>query len=114
LVINRTGTRDARARAVEMLAHVGLSGRDASFPHELSGGEQQRVALARALVHRPRLILADEPTGNLDPDTAAQALDLIDEQVRGHGAALLMVTHSEQAAARADRTLRLDGSSQLT
>jgi putative ABC transport system ATP-binding protein len=113
LVINRTPTRDAQAQAAEMLAHVGLRGREGAFPHELSGGEQQRVALARALVHRPRLILADEPTGNLDPDTAARALSLIDEQVRRHGTALLMVTHSDQAAARADRRLRLDGSGQL-
>jgi putative ABC transport system ATP-binding protein len=98
---------EARPRAEAMLERVGLGDRSLSMPRELSGGEQQRVALARALVHRPRLILADEPTGNLDPRTGAAALALIDEQVRAHGAALLMVTHSLQAAAIAERRLRL-------
>jgi putative ABC transport system ATP-binding protein len=97
----------ARAAAEAMLDRVGLGSRVDALPRELSGGEQQRVALARALVHSPRLILADEPTGNLDPRTAAQALALIDEQVRERGAALLMVTHSTQAAAIAGRRLRL-------
>jgi putative ABC transport system ATP-binding protein len=97
----------ARAAAESMLDRVGLGARVNALPRELSGGEQQRVALARALVHSPRLILADEPTGNLDPRTAAQALALIDEQVRERGAALLMVTHSAQAAAIAGRRLRL-------
>ena len=90
-----------------MLADVGLADREQSFPGELSGGEQQRVALARALVHRPALILADEPTGNLDPRTAAAAIDLLAEQVRSRAAALLMVTHSAQAERIADRVLRL-------
>jgi len=98
---------EARERAEAMLGRVGLGARTSALPRELSGGEQQRVALARALVHAPGLILADEPTGNLDPRTAARALALIDEQVRAHGAALLMVTHSEQAAAIAGRRLRL-------
>jgi putative ABC transport system ATP-binding protein len=97
----------ARAAAEAMLDRVGLGSRVDALPRELSCGEQQRVALARALVHSPRLILADEPTGNLDPRTAAQALALIDEQVRERGAALLMVTHSAQAAAIAGRRLRL-------
>jgi len=97
----------SRERADAMLARLGLGDRSASLPRELSGGEQQRVALARALVHSPRLILADEPTGNLDPRTATAALALIDEQVRERGAALLMVTHSSQAAAIAQRRLRL-------
>ena len=101
------GPEDARARATAMLGRVGLADRADALPRELSGGEQQRVALARALVHRPRLILADEPTGNLDPRTAAAALALIDAQVREHGAALLMVTHSAQAAAIAGRRLLL-------
>ena len=113
LVIQGCAASEARRRAQEMLASVGLHGREASYPQELSGGEQQRVALARALVHQPRLILADEPTGNLDPRTAAQALALLDERVRQQGAALLMVTHSEQAAAQADRCIRLDGLGQL-
>jgi putative ABC transport system ATP-binding protein len=107
LLLNHCGAREARERAEAMLGQVGLRDRAGALPRELSGGEQQRVALARALVHRPRLILADEPTGNLDPGTAGRALALIDEQVRAHGAALLMVTHSAQAAAIAQRRLRL-------
>jgi putative ABC transport system ATP-binding protein len=107
LLLVRCDAREARERAGAMLARVGLGDRADALPRELSGGEQQRVALARALVHGPRLILADEPTGNLDPGTAGRALALIDEQVRGHGAALLMVTHSAQAAAIAQRRLRL-------
>jgi len=97
----------ARARSQAMLAAVGLGARAQAWPRELSGGEQQRVALARALVHRPRLILADEPTGNLDPRTAANALSLLAEHVQAQGAALLMVTHSLQAAAIAQRRLVL-------
>jgi putative ABC transport system ATP-binding protein len=97
----------ALARADALLARVGLAGRGAAMPRELSGGEQQRVALARALVHRPRLVLADEPTGNLDPGTAARALRLIEEEIAASGAALLMVTHSVQAAAFCDRRLEL-------
>jgi putative ABC transport system ATP-binding protein len=107
LLLNGVDAAQARPLAEAMLARVGLGDRAASLPRELSGGEQQRVALARALVHRPRLILADEPTGNLDPRTGGAALALIDEQVRAHGAALLMVTHSAQAAAIAQRRLRL-------
>jgi putative ABC transport system ATP-binding protein len=107
LLLNGVDAAEARPVAEAMLACVGLGDRAASLPRELSGGEQQRVALARALVHRPRLILADEPTGNLDPRTGGAALALIDEQVRAHGAALLMVTHSAQAAAIAQRRLRL-------
>ena len=91
-----------------MLARVGLGPRARAWPRELSGGEQQRVALARALVHGPPLILADEPTGNLDPATATQALALIGELVEASGAALVLVTHSAQAAALAHRRLRLD------
>ncbi len=98
---------EAMRLAREMLARVGLAGRERALPRELSGGEQQRVALARALVHRPALLLADEPTGNLDPGNAARALALISAQVADSGAALLMVTHSEQAAAIADRRYRL-------
>ncbi|MFZ4756600.1 MAG: ABC transporter ATP-binding protein [Burkholderiaceae bacterium] len=107
LLLIGTSQGEARERARAMLEQVGLGDRAASMPRELSGGEQQRVALARALVHAPRLILADEPTGNLDPRTGGRALALIDEQVRAHGAALLMVTHSQQAAAIAQRRLRL-------
>lgn len=94
--------------ARELLGQVGLSERRGAMPRELSGGEQQRVALARALVHRPGLVLADEPTGNLDPVTAGAVLALIARRVRASGATLLLVTHSQQAAAIADRRWRLD------
>jgi putative ABC transport system ATP-binding protein len=94
-------------RATELLAEVGLAGRETSMPRELSGGELQRVAVARALVHRPALVLADEPTGNLDPETASVVLDLLAREIRGRGAAGVLVTHSEAAAATADRVLRL-------
>jgi putative ABC transport system ATP-binding protein len=90
-----------------MLASVGMAGRDQDYPRALSGGELQRVAIARALVHRPSLILADEPTGNLDPETAARILDLFVAQIRDAGAAVLLVTHSHVAASAADRTLLL-------
>ena len=97
----------ADRRAVEMLDAVGLAGRGDGYARDLSGGELQRVAIARALVHRPALILADEPTGNLDPDTAARVLTLFAEAVRENGAAGVMVTHSEASAAIADRVLTL-------
>jgi len=97
----------ARGQAREMLGQVGLDGRGNDFPRQLSGGELQRVAIARALVHRPGLILADEPTGNLDPETAARILALFAEQVRAHSAAAILVTHSEVAARCADRVLVL-------
>jgi putative ABC transport system ATP-binding protein len=90
-----------------MLAAVGLGGRGDDFPRQLSGGELQRVAIARALVHRPKLLLADEPTGNLDPDTAHEVLGLFRVQSKATGAATIMVTHSEAAAAVADRILIL-------
>jgi putative ABC transport system ATP-binding protein len=94
-------------RASAMLAAVGLGGRDHDFPRQLSGGELQRVAIARALVHRPALLLADEPTGNLDPDTAHGILQLLRAETRASGAGAVMVTHSHAAAAMADRVLIL-------
>ena len=94
-------------RVQHMLTAVGLEGLGARLPQQLSGGQLQRVAIARALVHRPSLLLADEPTGNLDPGTAQRTLDLLLAQTREHGAALVLVTHSEAAAARADRVLHL-------
>jgi putative ABC transport system ATP-binding protein len=97
----------APARARAMLAAVGLDGRGDDFPRQLSGGELQRVAIARALVHQPTLILADEPTGNLDPDTAHEVLSLLRAETRANGAATIMVTHSAAAAAFADRILIL-------
>ena len=102
--------RDAdalRRRVGEMLQAVDLAERAESRPRELSGGELQRVAIARALVHRPTLVLADEPTGNLDPDTAATVLALLRAQVKDGGAAGLLVTHSVAAARTADRVLLL-------
>jgi putative ABC transport system ATP-binding protein len=97
----------ASTRAEEMLGAVGLDGRGDGYARDLSGGELQRVAIARALVHRPALILADEPTGNLDPETAARVLSLFADAVRGNGAAGVMVTHSDASAAIADRVLTL-------
>lgn len=97
----------ADASAHQMLAAVGLAERAASWPHELSGGELQRVAIARALVHHPRLVLADEPTGNLDPANAARVLALLGERIRAVGAIGILVTHSREAAATADRILHL-------
>ena len=94
-------------RVQHMLAAVGLEGLGERLPQQLSGGQLQRVAIARALVHRPALLLADEPTGNLDPTTAALVMDLLIAQTREHGAALVLVTQSQAAAARADRVLRL-------
>ena len=99
--------RPDSARVQALLDAVGLGALGARSPAQLSGGQLQRVALARALVHRPSLILADEPTGNLDPATAERMLDLLVAQVRQEGAACLLVTHSAAAAARADRVLRL-------
>jgi putative ABC transport system ATP-binding protein len=107
LVLQHVSAVEAGARARELLSSVGLPGRSEDFPRALSGGELQRVAIARALVHRPALILADEPTGNLDPETAARILDLFATEVRDAGAAVLLVTHSNVAAAVADRTLNL-------
>jgi putative ABC transport system ATP-binding protein len=95
------------ARVNDMLERVGLQGLGERLPQTLSGGQLQRVAIARALVHRPGLILADEPTGNLDPRTADTVLCALIEQTRLHGAALVLVTHSEHAAQRADRVLHL-------
>ncbi len=94
-------------RVMRMLDAVGLAQAADRLPQTLSGGQLQRVALARALVHRPRLLLADEPTGNLDPDTAERVMDLLRDQVRRHGASCVLVTHSRTAAARADRVLTL-------
>jgi putative ABC transport system ATP-binding protein len=99
LLLNRTGL----ARAGEMLTAVGLAGRGDDFPRQLSGGEMQRVAIARALVHRPALVLADEPTGNLDPETAAGVLELLRAEIKASGASAIMVTHSHAAAAQADK-----------
>jgi putative ABC transport system ATP-binding protein len=97
----------AKERAQVLLNELGLAATYEQFPAVLSGGEQQRIALARALVHRPKIVLADEPTGNLDPVTADLALELLCRSCREHNAALVMVTHSEKAAQRLDRRLVL-------
>jgi putative ABC transport system ATP-binding protein len=100
------GTPDD-ARVQEMLAAVGLEGMGARLPQQLSGGQLQRVAIARALVHRPSLLLADEPTGNLDPSTAAVVMEALVAQTKLHKASLVLVTHSNAATQRADRVLHL-------
>jgi putative ABC transport system ATP-binding protein len=98
---------EARRRAEALLEAVGLLDRRNTFPDRLSGGEQQRVAIARALVHDPSLVLADEPTGNLDEETGRQVMDLLDRLTRQNGKNLILVTHSNEAAAYADRILIL-------
>ena len=108
LLLNGVDALARRRDASAMLDAVGLGGRADGFPRELSGGELQRVAIARALVHRPRLILADEPTGNLDPDTASTMLALLHDAIRHANAAAILVTHSPAAAATCDRIVRLD------
>ncbi|HUO78766.1 MAG TPA: ABC transporter ATP-binding protein [Steroidobacteraceae bacterium] len=109
LALNGCAPGEAAARVAAMLADVGLGGSGERLPRELSGGELQRVAIARALIHRPRLLLADEPTGNLDPRTAAQVLALLRAQVKSHGGGGLLITHSRAAAATADRAYEFDG-----
>jgi lipoprotein-releasing system ATP-binding protein len=102
------GKRAALARARELLDRVGLSDRRSHRPAELSGGEQQRVAFCRALANRPRLLLADEPTGNLDPETSGRVFDMLLEVVRETGLAALIATHNHDLAARMDRIVRLE------
>jgi putative ABC transport system ATP-binding protein len=99
--------RENPARVAELLEAVGLVGLGDRLPQQLSGGQLQRVAIARALVHQPALLLADEPTGNLDPSTAAKVMDLLVEQTRAQGTALVLVTHSVAATAQADRIIEL-------
>lgn len=105
---NGASQKEAAARADDLLSLVGLSARAAHRPAELSGGEQQRVAFCRALANRPSLLLADEPTGNLDPGTSDQVFDVLMTLVRGSGLAALIATHNLELAARMDRVLRLD------
>ncbi len=107
LLLNGVPPAESARRVIELIEAVGLAGREGSLPRELSGGETQRVAIARALVHRPQLVLADEPTGNLDSAAAAQVLRLLRDAIKRQGAAGLLVTHSAAAAATADRVLRL-------
>ena len=107
MLLGQNPPADDNRRVDEMLAAVGLEGLGGRLPAQLSGGQLQRVAIARALVHRPPLLLADEPTGNLDPTTAERVMDALILQTRSHGASMVLVTHSQAAAARADRVLRL-------
>jgi putative ABC transport system ATP-binding protein len=100
--------QDQPQRVAEMLEAVGLGGLGQRLPQQLSGGQLQRVAIARALIHRPAVILADEPTGNLDPGTAHQIMSLLTEQVRAHGSSLVLVTHSQAATLHAHRVLKLE------
>jgi len=110
LALLRTDIASTRVRVSEMLDAVGLGERADSMPRELSGGELQRVAIARAVAHRPRLVLADEPTGNLDPDTAGQILSLLKSQIKENRAAGILVTHSPDAARTADGVFTLTSS----
>ncbi len=101
--------REARGRAAELLAAVGLSDRGSSFPELLSGGERQRVAIARALIHDPELLLADEPTGNLDLETGLEVLGLLDRLTRQAGKTMVMATHSREVVGVADRVFKIEG-----
>ena len=115
LELNGIAGRDANNRIDELLDAVGLGGRAGGYPDVLSGGEQQRVAIARALAHRPPLILADEPTGNLDEKTASVVMDLLDRLVRQQGGTMLVATHSDSVAASCNQTVELrDGHLLLT
>ena len=107
LELNGMPLRSAKEHATALLAEVGLDDRVATFPERLSGGEQQRVAIARALVHDPLLVLADEPTGNLDEETGVQVLALLDKLTRQAGRNMLMVTHSKENAIYADRIFEM-------
>ena len=107
LLLQGKPIREVNARAAEMLALVGLDGRAAHFPHQLSGGEQQRTAIARALIHRPALLLADEPTGNLDSANAAQVMGVLEKIASQAMTTLLVVTHSEEVARAAGRRIRM-------
>jgi len=107
LPLELAGLADARASATGMLERVGLGHRLGHYPKHLSGGEQQRVALARAFAVRPKLLLADEPTGNLDADTGGEIIDLMFEMNREAGTTLVLVTHDEALAHRCGRTIRL-------
>jgi putative ABC transport system ATP-binding protein len=107
LALNRLSRADARRRSLELLASLEVASCADRFPEELSGGEQQRVAIARAVIHQPKLVLADEPTGNLDLETARHVLDLLQSTCHQRGATLLMATHSREVSGLADRVLSI-------
>ena len=108
LELNGLPSRERRERIAALLGKVGLTGRDGAFPDQLSGGEQQRVAIARAIIHDPALVLADEPTGNLDSQTGHRVLELLAHLFRDEGHTLILVTHSREVSAIADRTFAVD------
>jgi len=108
MMIAGKSKKEAKDRSFKMLEALGLAARTEHRPARLSGGEQQRVAIARALANKPKLLLADEPTGNLDPETAEGVFKMLETLVRKTGVAMLMATHNPELAARMDRTLRLD------
>ncbi len=107
LALNEVAVAERAQRVESMLGRLGLAGKGTRYPAELSGGEQQRVAVGRALIHQPALVIADEPTGNLDLETARQVLDFLQELVRERSVALVMATHSEEVMGRADRVCHL-------
>jgi putative ABC transport system ATP-binding protein len=107
LLLRGDDARESRAKALEMLDQVGMTRRSSHFPHQLSGGEMQRAAIARGLVHGPSLLLADEPTGNLDSANASQVLEVIAKIASRRTATVIMVTHSDSVAALADRRIRM-------
>ena len=109
LALNRVPRAAAASRVRELLDRLGIAACADRLPDQLSGGEQQRVAIARAIAHEPPLVVTDEPTGNLDVDTADEVLELLVASCREHGATLIMATHNREAAARADRVLRIAG-----
>jgi putative ABC transport system ATP-binding protein len=108
LELNGIPARERTLRIRELLGKVGLDGREGAFPDQLSGGEQQRVAIARAIIHEPALVLADEPTGNLDARTGTVVLELLSHLFRDEGRTIILVTHSRRVAEIADRVLALD------
>ena len=110
MALNRINKKETIERALSLLEEFGLFGFDQRFPEELSGGEQQRVAIARALAHKPDIILADEPTGNLDLDTANEVLELLNRTCRQRGTTLIMATHSKEVIGLADRVFSIHGS----
>lgn len=108
LILNGIKPAERRRRAMEILAEVGLAGKEGNLPGQLSGGQQQRVAIARALVHRPSLILADEPTANLDSHTGQEIIDLMRRLNRDHGATFIFATHDQRIMDRASRLVKLE------
>ncbi|MGI9258305.1 MAG: ABC transporter ATP-binding protein [Gammaproteobacteria bacterium] len=107
MALNGVSRAEAEAKVDSLLADLDMSGRGHRFPEELSGGEQQRIAIARAMAHQPAIVLADEPTGNLDLDTARDVIELLDQSCRAQGTTLIMATHSHEVMGIADRVLTI-------